>query len=98
MLKRFRQIWKSFIRHHIACWPEEFNPQSPQSPLPDSFNLLRSVQRFYKLNPTGFDYMIHFDPLYDHAVNLLSEEGWPVRIDIHPGGKACYRIGRKENL
>jgi hypothetical protein len=95
MLKQLRQRWKNFVRRHIVCWPEEFNPHAPQYPLADTFSLRMSVSRFYRLNPKGVDYRISFDPQYDGAIKLLREDGWPVEINIDHTGEAYYLIREK---
>lgn len=95
MLNKLRQHWKNFIRCHIVCWPEEFNPHAPQQPLPDIFSLRMSLNRFYRLNPKGIDYRISFDPEYDRAIRFLQEDGWPVQLNIDHKGKAFYLIREK---
>ena len=98
MLKRLYQRWNNFVRRHIACWPEEFNPHAPQEPLPDTFSLQKSVNRFYNSNPSGFDYLIAFDPQYDSAISLLRQDGWPIELNINGNGEAFYLIRKKETL
>lgn len=98
MLKQLYQLWKSFVRRHIVCWPEEFNPHAPQQPRADIFSIRTSVSRFYRLNPKGVDYRISFNPEYDRAIRFLQEDGWPVEISIDHKGEAFYLIREKGSL